>query len=260
MLDKNIFLLWLQGWDKATWLNNQVAESWKINNPEWKIHLMDLANLKDYVTDIDYIYDTTKNITPQAKSDIIRLSLLKKYGGVWADATLLCMQPLEHWVHEAVEPASLWMYHSSLKGIKKKIIPACWFIVSKKEEYIITKWKEDCDKYWSINNFAKNYLWLDCLFAKLYFKDVKFRELWLKVPFLYCELDGQSHTLSHHGMKNNSPHIKYLFKTQPPYALKFWNYWNDIFPNINTKKCINSNGFCAIQLSKRRYCFKHDMK
>ncbi len=30
-----------------------------------------------------------KKLTPQALSDIIRVSLLKKYGGIWADATFL---------------------------------------------------------------------------------------------------------------------------------------------------------------------------
>ena len=101
-MDKNIFLLWLQGWDKAPWLQKKVLNSWAINNPDWNIELIDEKNLKNYVSDIDYIYDKNKKITPQAKSDIIRLSLLKRYGGVWADSTLLCMQPLNHWVFEAL--------------------------------------------------------------------------------------------------------------------------------------------------------------
>ena len=121
MIQKNIFILWLQGWDNAKWLNKKVAESWKINNLDWTVHCIDLVNLKDYVNDINYIYDNQKDISPQAKSDIIRLSLLKNYGGVWADATMLCMQPLEHWVHPAVEPVGLWMYHGHGGGMSKEI-------------------------------------------------------------------------------------------------------------------------------------------
>jgi hypothetical protein len=259
MLEKNIFILWLQGWENAKWLNKQVAESWEINNPEWKVHLIDLVNLKDYVNDIEYVYDVNKNISPQAKSDIIRLSLLKNHGGIWADATMLCMQPLDHWVHEAVEPAGLWMYHGHGGGMSKEIGPASWFIVSKKEEYIISKWKNECDKYWNNNNFTNNYFWMDSLFKNLFHEDETFKQLWLKVPYLYCELDGQSHTLAHHGMGNDTPHIKQLFETSPPYALKFWKDWNNIFPDITTEKCMKSNGYCAIQLSKRLYCFKHIM-
>ena len=139
MLQKNIFLLWLQGWGNAEWLNKKVAESWEINNPEWKVHYIDLVNLKDYVNDIDYVYDTNKTISDQAKSDIIRLSLLKTHGGVWADATMLCMQPLDNWVHEANEPAGLWMYHGHGAGMSKDVGPASWFIVSNKNDYIINR-------------------------------------------------------------------------------------------------------------------------
>lgn len=259
MLQNNIFILWLQGWENAKWLNKQVVESWEINNPDWKILLIDLVNLKDYVSDIDYVYDINKNISPQAKSDIIRLSLLKNHGGIWADATMLCMQPLDHWVHEAVEPVGLWMYHGCGGGMSKEVGPASWFIVSKKEGNIISKWKEACDSYWNSNNFASNYHWMDELFCKLFHENDEFRESWLKVPYLYCDLDGQSHTLAYYGMENDTPHIKELFEKSPPYALKFWKHWNDIFPEVNSENCVNSNGYHAIQLSKRQYCFQHVM-
>ncbi len=111
IFEKNIFLLWLQGWDKAPWLQRQVLESWIINNPDWNVILIDQNNLVNYVNDIDYIYDQNKIISPQAKSDIIRLSLLKNHGGVWADSTLLCMQPLDHWVFDAFKNSGIWMYH-----------------------------------------------------------------------------------------------------------------------------------------------------
>jgi hypothetical protein len=259
MLQKNIFLLWLQGWENTTWLNKRVAESWEINNPEWNIHYVDFDNLKSYVNDIDYIYDVNKDISPQAKSDIIRLSLLKKYGGIWADATTLCMQPLDHWVHDAVEPAGLWMYHGHGGDMDKEIGPASWFIISKKNGYMISKWKEKCDNYWNNNNFTNKYFWMDYLFKKLFYKDEIFKSMWLKVPYLYCELDGQSNTLIHHKMENNTHHIKQLFLEKPPYALKFWKDWDNIFPDINTEKCVSSNGFYAIKLSKRKICYKHIM-
>jgi hypothetical protein len=257
MLSKNIFLLWLQGWENASWLNKQVAESWEINNPEWTIHYVDLENLKNYVNDIDYIYDKTKNISPQAKSDIIRLSLLKNIGGVWADATLLCMQPLDSWVYDAVEPSNIWMYHGHGGEMPKEIGPASWFIVSKKDEYMISRWKEECDNYWKINNIVTTYFWMDSLFRKLFETDIIFKELWLKTPYLYCELDGQSHTLAHHKMDKDTPHIKKLFLEKPPYALKLWKDWNYIFKDINTEKCKNSNGYFAIIMSKRKISYKH---
>ena len=219
-----------------------------------------ILNLKNYVNDIDYIYDEKKNITPQAKSDIIRLSLLKNYGGVWADATILCMQPLDHWIYDAIEPSGFWMYHGHGGGsIIKEIGPACWFIISKKNGYIINKWKEQCDSYWNINNTATTYYWLDCLFIKAFQDDEYFKELWLKTPFLYCELDGQSHTLSYYGMEKDTPYLKDLFLNKPPYVLKFWQNWDNLFPDVNSQDCKKSNGYFAIQISKRQLKYKHIM-
>ena len=247
---KHIFLLWLQGWENCTWLNRQIAESWEINNPEWKIHYVDFENLKTYVNDIDYIYEPTKNITFQAKSDIIRLSLLKNHGGVWADATMLCMQPLDSWIEDRAKPSDFWMYHGNGAGMHVTVGPASWFIISKPYGYIINRWKKQCDKYWTLHDSADSYFWMDNLFKKLYETDSLFQEMWSNVSYINCEEDGQSHTLLTHKMFNNTPHIKQLFLNKPPYALKLWKDWNHIFPDIHTDACQNSNGYYAIQLSK----------
>ena len=59
-MDKNIFLLWLQGWNKAPWLQKQVLKSWQINNPTWDIQLIDSNNLNNYLGDVDYLNDKSK--------------------------------------------------------------------------------------------------------------------------------------------------------------------------------------------------------
>ena len=167
-INNTIWLLWFQGWDNPPWLQNEVAKSWKLNNPTWNIQLLDMNNLKDFINDSDYLFDDNKDISMQAKSDIIRLSLLKNHGGVWADSTLLCMQPLDSWVYSAIEPSNFWMYHGEGGGMNIMEGPASWFIVSVKNSYIINKWKEECDEYWNSNDSTDNYFWMDSLFKKLY--------------------------------------------------------------------------------------------
>jgi Capsular polysaccharide synthesis protein len=262
MLNKTIWLLWLQGWDDAPWLIRQVAESWKINNPDWNIQYVTLDNLHEYVCDIDYIYDETKKIEPPAKSDIIRLSLLKNHGGIWADATMLCMQPLSSWVEEAIKPAGLWMYHGP-GGRMAKIGPASWFIVSEKDSLIINKWKSACDEYWKDRTQADDYYWLDGLFRKLFDSDLEFRNQWNLVPYLYCDAKGQAHAMASPDldlMVSNTQQLKKIFQEKPPYALKFWwSFWQKKFPDENSTECKNSNGYFAIQMSKRQFIFRHKM-
>lgn len=260
MINKNIFLLWLQGWNKAPWLQRKVLESWTINNPDWNIKLIDQNNLLDYVNDIDYIFDKNKKITFQAKSDIIRLSLLENYGGIWADSTLLCMQPLSHWVFDAASKTGIWMYHGHGAYLKSDLGPASWFIVSEKNGYLISKWKRACDSYWTKNNKAKDYFWMDQLFRVLLEKEAKFKHKWLKTPFLYCEDIGSSHTLANYnyGIQNNTKLVKEILQTKPPYVLKLSSDFRNIFPNLNSKKFKNSNAFLAISISTRKFIYKHD--
>ena len=258
-MEKNIFLLWLQGWDKAPWLQRKVLESWIINNPDWNVRLIDEKNLVNYVNDIDYIYDKNKEITPQAKSDIIRLSLLKNYGGVWADSTLLCMQPLSHWVFDSLKKTGIWMYHGHGGNLKSDLGPASWFIISEKNGFLISKWKNASDSFWKNNYKVRDYFWMDGLFRDLIEKDEKFKNEWLRTPFLYCEEIGSSHTLANYnfGMEKNTKLVKKIFKIKPPYVLKLSSNFPDIFPQLNSKRFKNSNAFLAISLSKREFIFKH---
>ncbi|PSN20734.1 hypothetical protein C7271_00650 [filamentous cyanobacterium CCP5] len=262
MLTKTIWLLWLQGWNNAPWLVKQVARSWEINNPDWNVEYITLENLHKYVHDIGYIFDKTKNIGPQHKADIIRLSLLKNYGGVWADATMLCMQPLNPWIESAVKPAGLWMYHGHGAGMNGMNGPSIWLIASEKHSLMISRWKNACDVYWRDRDKADNYFWLDGLFKKLFESDPEFRGKWALAPHLYSELKGQAHSLAYRsdGMSSDDKNLKRILRETPPYALKFWwKEWQDAFPDISAPKCKNSNGYYAIQMSKRRFIFLHQM-
>lgn len=105
---RTVWLLWLDGWQSAPWLVKEVAKSYERHNPGWKSIRLDSKSLRQHV-DIHYI--NSPDIMPATKSDIIRLSLLAKHGGVWADATMLCFALLDSWLHEGLMPSEFWMYH-----------------------------------------------------------------------------------------------------------------------------------------------------
>lgn len=232
---KTVWLLWLQGWDRAPWLVNKVAESWKKLNPTWNIELVDKDNLKKYV-DIPYI---NRIDSPAAQSDVIRLHLLATHGGVWADSTLLCMHSLDEWIYDALEPVGFWMYHGRDNGAG----PASWFIISTVGSYIIQKWKSACDEYWSDKVVEDTYFWMDGLFANLMNSDPKFDEEWKRVPWLWCEDPGQSHMLAEK-TQSDDPDLKRILKENPPYVVKLSRGNNGVdFSETMT----NSNAYYAIQ-------------
>merc|ERR1719491_1321658 len=78
-LPKNIWLLWDGGWEKAPYVPQMVAASWRLHNPGWSVILLDKENLDDYM-------DTSKMsklMKIQAQSDYTRITLLATHGGVW---------------------------------------------------------------------------------------------------------------------------------------------------------------------------------
>lgn len=219
---KIIWILWFQGWDNAPQLVRLVRQSWQHHNPAWTIISLDDGNLNEYI-DIVPLPDTTY----QAKSDIIRLHLLDKYGGVWADATMVCMQPLDTWVHSALQPSGFWMYHGRDKGRG----PASWFIISCPGSYIIRKWYESCVRFWNEKPRHVEYYWMDRLFANLAHSDPKFFNEWRNVPFKYCEEYGSSHCANGKVYAMHPELINFIHEN-PPFAIKLC-YRGHLHPNTN---------------------------
>ena len=249
-LNKTVWLLWLQGWDKAPWIVKQVKETWEKQNTGWKIVTLSSDNLKEYV-DIPYI--TKGSISPQAKSDIIRLSIIQKYGGVWADATLLCIKPLDSWVWDHIKPSDFWMYHGADWGPRDiNHGPASWFIASKENSYIISKWKSACDIYWAHRETPHNYLWMDSLFKDIYDSDEKFRTEWDAIINIDCEAPMQPHMFSNGSWKGDDQALKDRLKQTPPFVIKMSSRaWEMEFPDPSAEKCKKSNGFFAIKIGKQ---------
>jgi hypothetical protein len=217
---KTIWILWLQGWDDAPELIKEIKESWVRHNPGWNVELVSEANLSNYID----VY-LPPDASSAAKSDIIRLNLLYAHGGVWADATLLCMSPLDVWVYDALEPEGFWMYHNGEDR------PCSWFIISMKSNYIITKWKEACDEYWRDKKEADYYFWMDSLFMNILQSDEKFRSIWNNVPYLDCEAVGESHMLATKWFETNTIN-RTILDTNPPYVIKLTRH--NGYPDKNT--------------------------
>ena len=173
LFPKIIWILWIQGWDKAPELAISCLASWERHNPDYVIHALDQKSLKNFIPSINLasILSTPKEL--EAISDQIRLELLSRYGGVWVDATAMCAKSLSSWLPEHMEKG----FFAFEKPSSDREISS-WFLASQKNNYIISRWHSAVKKYWEQRVSRHSYFWLHELFFELCSKDMLFREIW----------------------------------------------------------------------------------
>ena len=92
-------MMWYQGLDSAPPLVRVCMDSWCRFNPDWKVIVLDRKSLRDWI-DPKEVSNDTSDLTLQKISNLARLCLLRRYGGVWADATVFCLRPLGDWLND----------------------------------------------------------------------------------------------------------------------------------------------------------------
>lgn len=188
---KPIFMLWFQGWGAAPRLVKQCVRSWRKYNPEWQVVLLDCHTLPAWVEWRRGIAEADeKSFTKAGASDLIRLALLRKFGGVWADATTFCCQPLASWLPND----DFFAFDND--DTDKHI--ASWFLSASYDSTILDAWHDETQRYWSNRKAADEYFWFHKLFAKLCKTDETFADVWsrcLKVPSL------EAHFFHRHGFE-----------------------------------------------------------
>jgi hypothetical protein len=249
MFVKNIYLLWLQGWNNAPLLQKKVLQSWINYNPDYNIIKIDYNNLKKFDLNIDYIYDKNKKITPQALSDIIRVSLLKKYGGIWADATFLCLKPINSLINNYLLDNNIFMYYRPNGGAE---LSHCLysFIVADSNSKIINNLKESVDIYWNKNNVAHKYFWLEELLTCLFEKNKECKDEFDNMKKINADEYYSSHGLA--GKINNIPKMLLIDENykkniviNKPYVVKLWKHLN---PYLNHPHIDKTNAGFLLKL------------
>ena len=99
-LTRRIWMYWNSGLDQAPELVRACHESWKRLNPNWDVVLLSDLTLSQYLNSEDFL-SRHRYPSIQKYSNHIRLLLLKKHGGLWVDADLICLKPLDTWLQNA---------------------------------------------------------------------------------------------------------------------------------------------------------------
>ena len=116
-------------------LVNLCIQNWKRYCPNYTIRVLNKSHLPEGFYELD----------PPRASDWIRLNVIKRYGGIWLDASIFLTQSLD-WV---TEPTLFFTSNQTVDPMYPMI--ESWFIAAPPNNKIITSWFEEfhgaCVKY-----------------------------------------------------------------------------------------------------------------
>ena len=146
-MNKTIWICWFQGEDHDSLgpLAKKCISRWKELNPEWTMNVLSDETISDYVPEYFDIIKNSPRRRNAAKSDLLRILLLSKFGGVWADASVYPLLPLSDFYKKIVNNTGFFSYRFLPRSLSRKKGDreiASWFMcVNKPNHYIIEKWK-----------------------------------------------------------------------------------------------------------------------
>ena|SRR5687768_15223183 len=139
-LNRVIWMLWFQGFDQAPEIVQLCVRSWKVRNPTWQVIQLSNANLTDYVHPDELALLRSMGLPPQKLANLIRIYLISRHGGVWADATCFCCKPLDNWLPDYMASGFFaYRFHADawLRGYRR---PAIFALRTKAGDKIVANW------------------------------------------------------------------------------------------------------------------------
>ena len=172
---KDIYIYWHQGIDSAPELCKKCIQSWRDKNPNWQVHVLDAEDAGQILSDIN----VPKNLTLASYSDLLRLVLLQKYGGVWIDSTVLCIRPLDDWLPVIMNQTDFFCFSNPSRD---RVI-ASWFLAAKKNSVTVDVWANSaCDYLSQLNDPPKAYFWMHYLYQYLSITSKLFKRSTFQMP------------------------------------------------------------------------------
>lgn len=174
-LPRVVFMFWDKGFDAAPEIVKRAAKSWEVMNPGWEIRKLDAESARAMV-DIDSF---ARRPSMAHYSDLLRLELLTRHGGVWADATALCLRPLDDWLPGHFLETGFFAFRRP--GRDRAL--SSWFLASLPGEPLVAEWNWLARGMWDDEmGGAPPYYWMHYLFEYIIRRPGPLRRAWREVP------------------------------------------------------------------------------
>lgn len=176
--NKTVWICWLQGIENAPDLVKVCYESVCKNLKGWNIVVVTSKNMYEYTDIPSYIIEKwNKGIISNTHfSDILRVELLARHGGLWLDSTVLCTGSIPNYIEES----EFFIYQCLKPGLDGHcIVGSSWLIYSESNNVVMCAVRLLLFEYWKSNNRLIDY------FLFHHFMSITleyFKEEWNKIP------------------------------------------------------------------------------
>ncbi len=156
-----IWIMWWQGQENAPELIRKCIESIRNNSVGAEVIVIDKNNYSQYVSLPSYIIEKHKKgiISFAQLSDIMRVNLLSRNGGLWLDATIWCSKPIPSDIFKF----AFWTPHT--KEEKTPFVQNnrmhCFIMAGVPGSKILEYEKDFLNEYWKTHEVIIDYYLLD---------------------------------------------------------------------------------------------------
>ena len=218
MIPRIIYSLWYQGVHQAPGTVRLCFERWRALNPGHELRILEAADVRGLLQGLPL---PIESISMQALSDIVRIHLLAKTGGVWTDATVLPLKPLDTWLPELTQETGFFAFDRPRPDRPL----SSWFLAASEPQMLIQKWLREVIRYWckprtcvlydgnmippdpswevapqgGARHDRYPYFWFHYLFGYLLQEDAEFARLWGLCRKLDAEAPHRVQRLFSHG-------------------------------------------------------------
>ena len=205
-----LWIFWWQKMDNAPYIVQKCYQSVRQYFDDKDIILITQDNYKQFTEFPQYIIDKLLDgkITLTHFSDLLRLELLTKHGGLWLDATILCTS---NDIPQSILNSELFVFRPQKPGSNGKATTlSSWLMYAKTNNRILTATRDMLYLFWEKNNSLTDYYLIHEFFS---IACLRYHEEAEKIyPY-----------------DNSIPHLLQLHFFQP-FNKQWWEDWKKLTP------------------------------
>eukprot|EP00439_Symbiodinium_sp_Y106_P045909 s1694_g5.t2 len=184
-----VWMYWEQGWDDAPLISRICASSWEQANPNMEVRKICKDDLQELIPEEIDTWPRLWEIHVAQRTDFVRLALLKRFGGIWADSTLFCAGPVMPWLESlcSVQDQAFFVFDRSDSShwsydpfLSEGLQLSSFFIASSRGHALTSAWLEHLRR--EMEGDTIHYFSCHFAFHRMLDEDTSKRQLFHKVP------------------------------------------------------------------------------